>query len=506
MKTKSSILGMVFVLGALAFSAACGGGSGGSDDTVTGNVGTANGTIRAADGSPVAGASVALSSGGSSNLTKAAMKNANGRYARLSRETDDEGDECDDISSSISGTLHCTDCTDGGGGWVCSGSIPCGTPITITVRVGSFFLEASLTLLCPADSDGDGELNDETAEAEDDTELSEDCGQDDDEDEDEDEEGDEDEDDEEDEDEEGDEDEDDDEDDSVSALTRNGDDDSCEFDAADMAVVTGSFDEIENVLAKLGFGTVDEVGLLDEDKPYDFDLIDGVFDSTELEELLSSVDNMNAYDIIFFNCGNNFEDDLLSDANVLANIQEYVDGGGKLYVTDWSYDFVEQSFPSFMDFLNGGSTATLAETKGDAEEGTSGISSDATVNDVFMAEWLDGVTVNTGSIDVECSALASVDDINGTIGARNDDGTVTIADFLAAWAVMSDPHTGESPTIWISGPIEFSGGSDMDAPLTVTKDQGLGRILYSSYHTAHSCPTIGFWPQERILQYLVFKL
>ncbi|OGQ07307.1 MAG: hypothetical protein A3G32_04860 [Deltaproteobacteria bacterium RIFCSPLOWO2_12_FULL_40_28] len=274
-------------------------------------------------------------------------------------------------------------------------------------------------------------------------------------------------------------------------------------DAPEMAVVTGSYDRIQDVLAKLGYGTVDSSGLLDTTQTFQFTLIDGdsTLDSTytDLSTFVSSVDNLNAFDIIFINCG--ADDSVITDSSVVARFQSYVQNGGKLYVTDLSYDFIEQPFPDFMDFKDGGSDAATAETMDAAQDGTSGISSDATVNDTDMAAWLDAVTVNTG--DVETCSLTTV---NGTTGARNSDDTVTIADFLSGWAVMEAAHTGESPTIWIQGPIEYTGGSDSDAPLTVTKTESSGKLLYSSYHTADTCPSTGFWAQERILQYLVFEL
>lgn len=274
-------------------------------------------------------------------------------------------------------------------------------------------------------------------------------------------------------------------------------------DAPAMAVVTGSYDRIQDVLAKLGYGTVTSGGLLDTSASFDFTLIDGdgTLDSTytDLSTFLSDVANLNAYDIIFINCG--ADDSAVSDSSVISRLQSYVQAGGKLYVTDLSYDFIEQPFPDFMDFLDGGSDAATAETIDAAQDGTSGITSDATVNDTDMAAWLDTITVNTGDIDT-----CSVTEVNGTTGARNADDTTTIGDFLSGWAVMVGAHTGESPTIWIEGPISYSGGSDTDAPLTVTKTETDGKLLYSSYHTADTCPSLGFWPQERILQYLVFEL
>ncbi len=276
--------------------------------------------------------------------------------------------------------------------------------------------------------------------------------------------------------------------------------------SASIAVVTGSYDSIQDVLAKLGFGTVTAGGRLDETAAFNFDLIDGdgsvddAVQAFDLDTFLSSADNLDDYDIIFINCG--ADDDLADDAATIVRLQDYVTNGGKLYVTDLSYDFIEQPFPDFMDFLNGGSDPATAEAVGLAEAGTSGITSNATVA-ADLASWLDTVTVNTGNVDDDCGTTT----VNGQTGARNEDGTVTIGHFLAGWAVMVDPHTGISPTIWVNGPISYSGGSDADAPLTATLAEGDGSVLYSSYHTAgNSCATTGFWPQERILQYLVFEL
>jgi hypothetical protein len=104
--------------------------------------------------------------------------------------------------------------------------------------------------------------------------------------------------------------------------------------------------------------------------------------------------------------------------------------------------------------------------------------------------------------------IASVN-CGGSSGSSGTTLTITIGDFLTGWVVMDGAHTGVDidPKIWITGPVSYTGsGGTVDEPLTVTREEGDGRILYTSYHTAHSCPTTGFWPQERILQYLVFKL
>ncbi len=316
---------------------------------------------------------------------------------------------------------------------------------------------------------------------------------------------------------------------------------------ADIAVVTGAFDEIEDVLAKLGFGDVDSDGKLvfgtESFAIYpcgggrDGELFTIDPDMTTYKpcsELFGSLSEMEQYDLILINCGANEDTDfgLLSavdlygkeEAHILAHskgfkavsaavasrLRDYVEGGGSLYVTDLAYDYVEQSIPEFMDFEPGTSSpATTAESQNEAQLGTPGITSDATVLDGLMSAWLEGRTSNT--IDTASSpnfgACTTTPNGNPTSLLDASADTIRIGDFLPGWAVMSAKHTGVSPEtfVWIQGPVDFSGGTDVVRPLTASKRQGDGCVLYSSYHSSHSCPTTGFWPQERVLQYLVFE-
>lgn len=457
-----------------------------SSSSSTGSVSGTQGTLKSADGAPLAGASVALTTSSNSSTQALArsggrgvlgLTNDNGQFVPLFQSTDNEGETCDDITDGLTGTVIATDCTNAEGVYTLSAEdIPCGEELTFTAKKGSFTLSVAITLACEDEDE-------EEVVAIDDIEFDDDCGIVDESDSDE------------------------------LALTSapryTMADDSCAFDSARMAVVTGYYDEIQNVLAKLGFGSVDDYGRLDMSAPFDFTMIDGSgsLDESfeEFEDFVSNADNLSEYDIIFINCGNSAEL-LAQDDAIKANLQEYVEEGGKLYVTDWSYGFIEQPFPSFMDFLDGGDDAETPETHAAAKQGTGGITVDADVQDDTLASWLDAVTVNDGTIEADCY-LADESLVNGRDGARNDDGTVTIADFLGSWVVMTDEHAeyaGENQ-MWLSGVISAYPGV-ADAPLTVTRDHGEGRLLYSSYHTAHSCPTQGFWPQERVLQYLVFEL
>lgn len=502
MLKKTHLLIMVLICLFLA-GVNCGGGSGSSGTTgtvssTTGTVSSTTGTLTAPDGTPMAGATVALvESSATSSLIKMATTNKHGQKIRLPKLTDADGDTCDDVGASVSsGDIIASDCTGSNGEYTLTGEIPCGESITLYAKLGSFELNVSLTITCAADDD-DGNYDDADLSG---IAFDDDC--------------------------------------TTDSSGSSGDDDSetmlkkltpdysldttsCEFSIASMAVVTGYYDEIQNVLAKLGYGTVDSTGVLEtptteaEVSALDFTLIDGtgyldddLFDN--FEDFISDIDNLTPYDIIFINCGNSDED---LATTYKAVLQEYVEGGGKLYITDWSYMFVESPFPSFMDFMGGGDDLSTSEwPTTSAKIGDSDITSDATVNDATLKAWLgdDDVTVNDGDMSdyEDCYGL---DDtlINAKEGALNADETITIGDFLSDWVVMDGAHTGVDidPKIWITGPVSYTGSSGtVDEPLTVTREEGEGRILYTSYHTAHSCPTTGFWPQERILQYLVFEL
>lgn len=314
-----------------------------------------------------------------------------------------------------------------------------------------------------------------------------------------------------------------------------------------LAVVTGQFDRMEDVLAKLGYGDVDSSGHLKVGtEKFAIYTGGGAIDSQLTDTatykastvLFGDVNEMKKYKIIFINCGT---DESLGGSgkglgglnaaiakshhdmgihvakslpsSVVSNVQTYVNDGGKLFVTDWAYDFIEQAFPTFMDFEDGGSASDTAETQDAAEDGKNGIVSDATVKDETMKTWLSKQTSNT--IDSSSSpnegACTTTASGNSTALLDASAGTIRIGDFLSSWIVMKGAHSGQSPKTWLEGSVTFTSTDSVTEktetrPLTVSNSQGSGKLLYTSYHTAKSCPTTGAWPQERVLQYLVFEV
>jgi len=278
-----------------------------------------------------------------------------------------------------------------------------------------------------------------------------------------------------------------------------------------IAVVTGDWDHMEDVLAKLGLGQVDGSGTLIPGTEK-FTLIDGngTLDPPyeDFDAILTDPTKLQSYDIIFINCGNNYEN-LLFDApgatQIKSNLQDYVSGGGSLYVTDWSYDFVEQSFPEFIDFYGSDEIAPSdPENWDEAAVGTDGVTNDATVVDPTLKSWLQNLP--GGSV------------------LNPDDDTVPIAGFLGGWVVMNSANTAAGTKVWIQANdfvypsvpasarasrhgrvLAGSRGEAAGDPLTVTFSHGQGKVLYSSYHTEET-PSPDLRPQERVLAYLVFEV
>jgi hypothetical protein len=264
--------------------------------------------------------------------------------------------------------------------------------------------------------------------------------------------------------------------------------------APKMAVVTGRYDSIENILARLGYGEVDEGGVLragtEKFKIYDGNPPERSSTYPPLTALFEDADNSGKADIfdfniVFFNCG-------LDEASIatLANrdiLRAYVQGGGRIYASDLAYDIVEQVFPEYIDFFGDDAVpATEAETPGAAELGLGGITVNATLDPTLMA-WLRGVTCAGGS-------------------CVQADDTVKIDGFLDGWAVINGAHSGAIVRQWAQGPVahaEVTG--TVNKPLTMSFSAGAGRVTFTSYHNEAA---VGgeLQPQQRILQYLVFEL
>jgi hypothetical protein len=255
--------------------------------------------------------------------------------------------------------------------------------------------------------------------------------------------------------------------------------------AGDMLVVTGHYDRIENVLAKLGLGTVNETFNTLEIGTETFEMVDATNELSDagydnFDEWWPVAANWDDYRTIFFNCGNDYDEAFLADPVAVARLKAWVQAGGRLYCTDWSYNFIEQIWPDKVDFASFGDPAGLSTTPEDlhlAKTGTSIESLSCHMEDATLASWMSG------------------------IGAASAGDTFPTVDWLPAWVPM-DAVAPTGVKVWATGtpPGEVSA-----RPMTITFQEGAGTVLFSSYHTEETA-SADIRPQERVLQYLIFEV
>lgn len=259
-----------------------------------------------------------------------------------------------------------------------------------------------------------------------------------------------------------------------------------------IAVATGEFDVMECVLHNMGLD------------PGALDLYEGRSGPTGLQErfpdLLRNGDKLASYDILVINCADNGFESMLTDPLVTGNIERFVSGGGRLYVTDWSYDYVEQiaAFAPAIDFAPDVSGAA-PELADQAALGDDGLQVNATVRSQQLRAWLEAVEQRGGDELVSPA------------------GEVPVGHFVSGWAMQREVPARDRTMVWLEGPVTGVGLSGVQ-PLTTSFDHGsCGRVLFSSYHTVGSeaagqsafpgyCSSQALTPQERVLQYLIYHV
>ncbi|MBW2735142.1 MAG: carboxypeptidase regulatory-like domain-containing protein [Deltaproteobacteria bacterium] len=243
-----------------------------------------------------------------------------------------------------------------------------------------------------------------------------------------------------------------------------------------IAVITGAWDRLEKVLDKLGV----------EEKVF-FNGTDLLGGSESMQALLQNGALLAQHHIVFINCGTRFEALVTQPGPARNVLREYVKAGGRLFATDYSYDFIEQVFPEFIDFQASTQNEwTLPEEPNAAEVGTANLDFEADVMDESLAQWL---------------KLPE-------IGALLPNGKLHVRGFKDFWAMQSS--VSERGKVWVSGRVSGIGVSGETRPLTSSYSfidddgQGCGRVFFSSYHT-HGEQTV-LLPQERVLEYLMLEI
>lgn len=277
-----------------------------------------------------------------------------------------------------------------------------------------------------------------------------------------------------------------------------------------IAIASGSYDSLEDILGKMGFGDVggDGAFIANSAAGY-FDVYSngGDIDSValgSLGDLVSDLSKMLQYHVILIPCSGDTWTSMLYQNGVLQNIRDYVAAGGKLYVTDWSGEWADNVFPAQVELAgsefdtpgsayNSGSGSWNTSSFGNAD-GDSEYDASSSAVEEELRLWLDGqegplAGGGTGTFNASSFMVAdnwNMIDSLSSVNVGTDEGGNPVID---------------EPVTWVQG---AAGGGTK--PLTVTYEPaGCGRVLYSTYHTTDDTHP-GLKPQERVLLYLLMEI
>jgi hypothetical protein len=212
--------------------------------------------------------------------------------------------------------------------------------------------------------------------------------------------------------------------------------------SANIAVITGSFDHVEDILEDLGI-------------PHE------IYDGFGALPVLEDLALLQTYDILFMNCGMN--DGAVRDPLIAGNLQAFVDGGGSIYASDWAYDAVEGAWPPQVDFAGDDLTSGAAQSGFNTQ--FQGQVLDPAILARLGGQSLVTVTFAGGYVVIDAAAASTLVHVVGeTLG----------------------PGTGLRPLL-----VSFVPGLDS------------GKVVYTSFHNTDVFLDAGM---RIVLEYLIFEL
>jgi hypothetical protein len=270
-----------------------------------------------------------------------------------------------------------------------------------------------------------------------------------------------------------------------------------------VGIVLGTNDNIEDVLGKVGFDSMNGNDFVD---------VPGmeVTVFTSASQLIGSLDTLRQFHIVFFPCNTGIDDfgvPELSNQTALDNLRRYVNEGGKLYVTDWSGEVMDRPFPPQITLGDSGADSTgtydpinfggTITTAGDSN-GSLYTSNDAEAIDPNLNAWLGLQVAPTPSNPTPSQINPDLFEVQGNWN------WITA---LAQVQTGMDPEglpIYDDPKAWVIGSGPATGGAKK--PLSVTfEPTGCGRVLFSTYQTANGNHA-GLHPQERVLLFLIMEI
>jgi hypothetical protein len=229
--------------------------------------------------------------------------------------------------------------------------------------------------------------------------------------------------------------------------------------ALNIAVITGDYDDMAKLLEKMGF--------------INFTIIDGK-DFDGLKGFLTRPENLEPFDVIFFN-GGHVEEGIFYSKDptnrtpevVGVLLEEYVWNGGSVIASDWAYDDIELVWPDSIDFLGDDYTPNAAQLGEYAEF-------ESTVTDASLAGFL------------------------------GDQTNLSIEYDLPVWPpmVQVEPYV----SVHLTGDVKYREGTQSytleDVPLLVSFSGGQGRVAFSTFRVAaNQTPEMAL-----VFQYMMYNV
>lgn len=244
-----------------------------------------------------------------------------------------------------------------------------------------------------------------------------------------------------------------------------------------IAVVMGEFDRIERSLAKLGLGKLVKDEVDPSSLPFDFYDDPSPTSPKSGARLLADPSLLSQYEIVLLPCsgssGTTCEDTRPSDPAIQRGLHDFVEQGGRVYASDYNYEFVRQVWPDTIHWEGEGKTV------GSACEKTS-YDAPAEVDDPALHDWLGAIGHGSVTLKASWTTIASVSEVTATDADGN--------------AKKITPH------VWMSAKK-----GDGTHPATVSFERGCGRVMFSTFHTAGAArdPLLA---QEKALLYVLLEV
>jgi hypothetical protein len=257
-----------------------------------------------------------------------------------------------------------------------------------------------------------------------------------------------------------------------------------------IAMVEADYEDMTEMFEALGFDYENEFDIYCPPDPLGF----GTCSGPEIETLLNNPTTLDQYNLIIVPCGENFT----GGSTAAANLRQWVKDGGKLYVDDFNYDFVEMAWPDFLVWYDGSGSCGDSSNPSDGAgicNNWSTYDFNGDPGDQDFGDWLVLPAVNpSGDIYLE-AAWDYIYEMGEGIVGEDDECTGNCG------------PNGEvylEPKVWMYNADSTPFGSHK--PATVSWPYYCGKVAYTVYHTEPNDGSGELLLQEKIMIFLIMEI